>query len=172
MVYRVGFGYDIHRLIKGRPLFLGGVKIDSEKGLLGHSDGDCLIHAVIDALLGAMGEKDIGQLFPDTDPRYKGMRSTEMLEEVITLARIKRWTILNVDTVVLAEEPKLAPFISAMKAALSPLIGTGKETLGIKAKTHEGTGEVGRGEAIAAYAVVLLQKGEKKKRRSKRALSA
>lgn len=171
-MYRVGFGYDIHRLMKGRPLFLGGVKIPSEKGLLGHSDGDCLVHAVIDALLGAMGEKDIGHLFPDTEPRYRGMRSTKMLEEVVTLTRVKRWTILNVDTVVLVENPRLAPFISAMKETLAPLIGRGQESLGIKAKTQEGMGEVGRGEAIAAHAVVLLQKAGKSKRRSKKKLSA
>lgn len=163
-MYRTGLGYDIHRLKKGRPLFLGGVEIPSEKGLLGHSDGDCLVHAVIDALLGAMGEKDIGQLFPDTDPQYKGIRSTKMLDEVTALVRIKRWKIVNVDTIILAEEPRLTPFIPEMKGVLCPLLGIEKEDLGIKAKTQEGTGGVGRGEAIAAWAVALLQKGSRDKR--------
>jgi 2-C-methyl-D-erythritol 2,4-cyclodiphosphate synthase len=157
---KVGIGYDIHRLEKERPLFLGGIQIPFTKGLRGHSDGDCLIHAVIDALLGALGEKDIGQFFPDTDPDYKDIRSTELLKEVVGIVRKRHMEIAHIDSIIIAEEPHLAEQIPDMKEVLCSILGINNKDLGIKAKTHEGMGETGRGEAIAAWAVALLQRPE------------
>lgn len=154
-MYRVGFGYDIHRLEAGRKLFLGGVEIPHTKGLVGHSDGDVLLHAVIDALLGALGEGDIGQLFPDTDPRYKDIRSTELLREVMNLLKKRKGKILNVDSVIVAEKPKLAPHTERMKETLSLILEIEKSRIGIKAKTNERLGSIGGGKAIACWAVVL-----------------
>ncbi len=159
----VGFGYDIHRFKKGRKLYLGGVEIPHPAGLLGHSDGDCLIHALIDALLGACGERDIGRLFPDTDAAYRDIRSTELLKRVAGRLRRKRLKVLNVDAVVVAQAPQLAPFIDRMKAAVCPLLSLPRERLGIKAKTNEGIGLVGRGEAVACWVVVLIGKKSGKK---------
>ena len=158
MKVRTGLGYDIHRLEEGRKLFLGGVEVDFSKGLRGHSDGDCLIHAVIDALLGASGEGDIGRLFPDDDPQYKGMRSTEMLRQVMARMREKNIEILNIDSVIVAEKPKLGPYIPRMKKILCPLLDVEEDSLGIKAKTNEGLGAIGREEAIACWAQVLVRK--------------
>ena len=157
MKIKSGIGYDIHRLIEGRPLFLGGVEIPFAKGLLGHSDGDCLIHAIIDALLGALGEKDIGSNFPEKDSRYKDIRSTQLLEEVIQ--RINRHTvkIAHIDSLIVAEEPRLAAFIPRMKEVLCSILRIGPQDLGIKAKTNEGLDAVGRGEAIAAWATALIE---------------
>jgi len=153
---KTGLGYDLHRLEAGRKLFLGGVEISFPKGLKGHSDGDCLIHALIDALLGAMGEKDIGQAFPDTDPKYKDVRSTELLKEVMSMMK-KKAEVLNIDSVIIAEMPKLAPFIPKMKEILCPILGIAQSDLGIKAKTNEGLGAIGRGEAIASLVQVLMR---------------
>ena len=158
MKLRAGLGYDIHRLEEGRKLFLGGVEVDFPKGLRGHSDGDCLIHAVIDALLGASGEGDIGRLFPDEDPQYKGMRSTEMLRKVMARIREKNMEILNIDSVIIAEKPKLATYIPRMKKVLCPILEVEEDDLGIKAKTNEGLGSVGREEAIACWAQALVRK--------------
>lgn len=158
MKIRTGLGYDIHRLAEGRKLFLGGVEIPSSKGLIGHSDGDCLIHAIIDALLGATGERDIGQLFPDRDPEYKDIRSTELLNEVVSRMRRKKIEIVNIDSIIVAEEPRLAPYIPRMKEVLCPILGVEGDDFGIKAKTNEGLGEIGRGEAIASWAQVLVKK--------------
>jgi 2-C-methyl-D-erythritol 2,4-cyclodiphosphate synthase len=155
---RAGLGYDIHRLEEGRKLFLGGVEVDFPKGLRGHSDGDCLIHAVIDALLGASGEGDIGRLFPDEDPQYEGMRSTEMLRRVMARIREKKMAILNIDSVIVAEKPKLAAYIPRMKNVLCPILEVAEDDLGIKAKTNEGLGSVGREEAIACWAQALVRK--------------
>lgn len=157
MKIRAGLGYDIHRLEEGRRLFLGGVEIDFAKGLKGHSDGDCLIHAIIDALLGAAGKDDIGQHFPDTNPQYKDVRSTELLKKVMDLLRERKIEILSVDTIVIAEKPKLGPYIPKMKETLGPILGVGQDGLGIKAKTNEGMGAIGEGEAIAAWAQVLVR---------------
>ena len=157
MKIRTGIGYDVHRLEEGRKLFLGGVEIDFPKGLRGHSDGDCLIHAIIDALLGAAGKDDIGQLFPDTDPQYKDMRSTELLKKVMDLIREKGMAVVNIDSIVIAEKPKLAPYIPRMKEVLCPILGMGKEDLGIKAKTNEGLGAIGKEEAIASLVQVLIR---------------
>lgn len=160
MKIRAGIGYDIHRLEPGRKLFLGGVEIPYAKGLTGHSDGDCLLHAVIDALLGAMGERDIGQLFPDYDPAYKDIRSTELLMQVMERLRRMDFTIINIDCIIIAQEPKLGPFIPAMQKLLCPLLDIDPSALSIKAKTNEGLGELGRSEAVASWATVLLQQKE------------
>jgi 2-C-methyl-D-erythritol 2,4-cyclodiphosphate synthase len=153
---RIGQGWDIHRLVPGRPLRLGGITVPFERGLLGHSDGDAVLHAVIDALLGALAEGDIGQHFPDTDPRYQGIDSAALLREVVALVRRRRQRIGNVDVTILAERPKLAPYVPAMRARLGELLGTGADRVGIKAKTMEGLGAIGAGEAIAVQAVALL----------------
>lgn len=158
MKIRTGIGYDIHKLEEGRRLFLGGVEIPSPKGLIGHSDGDCLIHAVIDALLGASGDRDIGQLFPDSDPEYKDVRSTELLKEVISRLKKNKITIVNIDSIIVAEEPMLAPYIPRMKEVLCSILGIEGDDFGIKAKTNEGIGEIGRGKAIASWAQVLVKK--------------
>jgi len=154
---RVGMGYDIHRLRKGKKLFLGGIEVPFFKGLIGHSDGDCLIHAVMDALLGALGEEDIGKVFPDTDPEYKDIRSTELLKEVVNRVKKNKWEIAHIDTIIIAEAPKLADYIPRMKDVLCPLLFIPQKSFGIKAKTNEGIGAIGKGEAMAALAQVLLK---------------
>jgi 2-C-methyl-D-erythritol 2,4-cyclodiphosphate synthase len=153
---KVGIGYDIHRLQEGTTLILGGIPIPFAKGLIGHSDGDCLVHAIIDALLGAVGEGDIGQYFPDTDTRYRNIRSTKLLEIVMEDVRKKKGKIHHIDCIVIAESPQIGPHIAKMKRALCPLLQIGRNDLGIKAKTNEGLGPIGHGEAIAAMANVLL----------------
>ena len=158
MKVRTGIGYDIHKLEEGRKLFLGGVEIPFSKGLIGHSDGDCLIHAIIDALLGALGERDIGQQFPNRNPEYKDIRSTELLNEVVSEMRRKKIEIVNVDSIIVAEEPRLVPYIPRMKEGLCSILGIEEDDLGIKTKTNEGLGEIGRGEAIASWAQVLVKK--------------
>ncbi len=162
----VGFGYDIHRFKKGRKLYLGGIEIAHPAGLVGHSDGDCLIHALIDALLGASGDVDIGRLFPDTDPEYKDIRSTELLKRVAGRLRRKKLEVFSIDAVVVAEAPRLAPFVDQMKSVLCPLLRLPRGRLGIKAKTNEGIGLVGRGSAVACWVVVLV--GGKKGKGDKR----
>ena len=157
MKIKTGLGYDIHKLEERRKLFLGGIEIPYRKGLLGHSDGDCLIHAIIDALLGAMGDKDIGQIFPDTDPKYKDIRSTELLNRIVSQLDGKNAEILNIDSIILAEEPHLSSYIPRMKEILCPILQIEQEDLGIKAKTNEGLGVIGQGEAIAAWAQVLIK---------------
>lgn len=157
MRIKAGLGFDIHRLEGGRPLYLGGVEIPFSRGLVGHSDGDCLIHAVIDGLLGVAGMRDIGQMFPDTDPEYKNIRSTKLLERTMGSLGERNIEIINIDTVIIAENPRLAPFIPQMKQALCPLLGIGEEDLGIKAKTSEGIGLIGKGKAIAVLAQVLIK---------------
>ncbi len=122
MKIKTGFGYDVHKLVEGRKLFLGGVEVPFSKGLIGHSDGDCLIHAVVDALLGAAGESDIGQCFPDTDPKYKNVRSTSLLKEVVQKIKEKNVEILNIDSIIIAEKPHLAPYVPQMKEMLCSII--------------------------------------------------
>lgn len=153
---RIGMGYDIHRLVKGRPLWLGGVKIPHTAGLLGHSDGDVLIHAVVDALLGASGEGDIGGLFPDTDTAYRDIASAELLRRVVLRLQKRKMRALHIDTVVVAQTPKLAPHVEAIKDVLCPILGVSRDALGIKAKTNEGLGLIGRERAIACWAVALV----------------
>jgi 2-C-methyl-D-erythritol 2,4-cyclodiphosphate synthase len=154
---KIGIGYDIHRLQEGRKIFLGGAEIPFSKGLAGHSDGDCLVHAIIDALLGAIGKGDIGQLFPDTDPRYKDVRSTMLLETVMGRVRDKNGKVHHVDCIIIAESPRIGPHIDRMKQVLCPILQIEESDLGIKAKTNEGLGPVGKGEAIAAIAQALLE---------------
>jgi len=150
----VGFGYDIHRLVPGRKLFLGGVEIPHGTGLLGHSDGDVLLHAVIDALLGAAGLGDIGRHFPDTDPAIRGISSAKMVETVMGLLQ-GRWEVENIDATVVAEVPRLAPHQEAIRSRISALVGCPR--INVKAKTNEGLGYIGNKEAIACYAVAQLK---------------
>ena len=154
---RAGLGYDIHRFERGRKLYLGGVEIPFTLGLAGHSDGDCLIHAIIDALLGASGEGDIGQLFPDTDPAFKDIRSTELLKEAVEKLKAKGMEIMSIDSIVIAEEPRLASHILGMKKVLSPILGLETERLSIKAKTNEGIGLIGKKRAVASWALALVK---------------
>lgn len=158
MSYRIGIGYDIHRLVEGRKLFLGGVEIPYIKGLFGHSDGDALLHAVCDALLGAAAEGDIGEHFPDTDPKYHNISSAELLKSTIELIKDKGFKINNLDTVVIAQEPRISPFKKQIRQSLSRIIGVKEDYLNLKAKTSEGLGEIGSKEAIACYAAVMLSK--------------
>jgi 2-C-methyl-D-erythritol 2,4-cyclodiphosphate synthase len=156
--YRIGIGYDLHRFGPGRRLRLGGVEIPFPLGLVGHSDADCLIHAVIDALLGAAGEGDIGQLFPDTNPAYKDARSTALLSDVMGRLNKAGLEVIHVDSVIVTEEPAVAPYVPAMKRVLCPLLGLAPNRLGIKGKTNEGVGAIGRGEALACWATALIRK--------------
>jgi len=153
---RIGTGYDIHRLVEGRKLVLGGVEIPFEKGLLGHSDSDVLTHAVCDALLGAATLGDIGTHFPDSDPRWAGASSLEFLARVVELVSQKGYRVANVDATVLAERPRLMPYVQFMRERLAPVLRIDVDQVNIKAKTNEGLESVGRGEAMAAQAVVLL----------------
>jgi len=156
MMFKVGLGFDSHRLVEGRPLILGGVNIPSVVGCQAYSDGDVLIHALIDALLGAAGLGDIGQKFPESDPAYKNISSLELLRRVMAEMKAAGLAVVNADTIVILERPKLAPFISQMKEHLCPLLDLRPSSLGIKAKTAEGTGEIGSGQAVEAWATVLL----------------
>jgi len=155
---RVGIGYDIHRLVEGRILFLGGVEIDFPRGLLGHSDADVLIHAVCYALLGAAGLGDIGQHFPDTDERYLGISSIKIMKEVAGKIRTAGFVVGNIDATVILQLPKLAPLIPRMEESLAAVLEIEREQINIKATTNEGLDATGRGEAIAAWAVALIDK--------------
>lgn len=157
-MYRIGTGYDIHQLAAGRDLIIGGVKITHEKGLLGHSDADVLIHAIIDAMLGALALADIGTLFPDTDPKYKGADSTVLLKHVYDLIKHHGYAIENLDSNIIAQQPKMMPYIPKMKEVLCKILETDLDRISIKAKTKERMDSVGQGLAIEAQAVVLLQK--------------
>lgn len=155
---RIGHGLDVHRLVNGRPLILGGVRIPHRLGLDGHSDADALIHAVIDALLGAAGRPDIGSLFPNTDKRWKDRDSRELLRIAWRQLRREGWLLINLDSTVLAQAPRLSPFFSAMKAELAAILGVALSCIGIKATTTEKAGFVGRQEGLVASAVVLLRR--------------
>lgn len=154
---RVGIGYDSHRLVEGRRLVIGGVTIPYHKGLLGHSDADVLCHAIIDSLIGALGLGDMGRYFPDTDPQWKDVSSIELLKCTVELVRLNNFECVWVDTVIIAEEPRISPHIESMKEAISKS-GIPSGLINIKAKTSEGMGFIGRGEGIAAYAVCLLRR--------------
>ena len=156
--YRIGFGYDLHRLVEGRKLVLGGVEIPFELGLLGHSDADCLTHAIADGLLGAMGLEDIGCHFPDTAPANKDINSQAILKWVVMKIEEHGYRIGNVDSTIIAEDPKMGPHIKEMKVVLAKTMGIMGEQIGIKATTHEKTGPIGAREAISAYAVCLIVK--------------
>jgi len=152
----MGIGYDVHELVEGRPLFLGGVQIPHTKGLDGHSDADALLHAITDALLGALGLGDIGIHFPNTDPRWKNVRSTVFLEYAAELARAQNAQIMNIDASLLAERPKISPYIPEMKSAISQALSLPVNRIGIKATTNEKLGFIGREEGIAAMAVACV----------------
>jgi 2-C-methyl-D-erythritol 2,4-cyclodiphosphate synthase len=154
---RIGFGYDVHALVSGRPLILGGVQIPYPLGLQGHSDADVLIHAICDALLGALADGDIGKHFPDTDPQYKEVRSTLLLKAVSARMAERGYHVLNIDTTVVAERPKIAPFIPGMVKEIADALGIDGRRVSVKATTSEGLGFAGRGEGITAYAVALIQ---------------
>lgn len=153
---RIGTGYDVHKLTEGRKLIIGGVEIPYEKGLLGHSDADVLLHAIMDALLGALALGDIGKHFPDTDAAYKGCSSVELLKKVGAMIEEERYVISNIDSTVIAQNPKLAPFIEQMREGIADALGIKKEQVSVKATTEEHLGFTGRGEGISSQAVVLL----------------
>lgn len=156
MSFRIGNGYDIHQLVLDRPLILGGVEIPHTLGLLGNTDADVLIHAIIDAMLGALCLGDIGHHFPPNDPKVKGLRSVIMLAEVKQMISEKNWKVNNIDTIVVAEKPKLMPYIDSMRDNISRVLEVERDCVSVKAKTNEKLGPVGKEEAIAAHAVVLL----------------
>ena len=157
MAIRIGQGYDIHRLVEDRPLILGGVNIPAEKGLLGHSDADVLLHALTDALLGAAALGDIGRHFPDTDPQFKGADSRVLLRECVKRVQEAGWGIVNVDASIIAQAPKLAPHMETIRASVAETLGIDLGCVNIKAKTNEGMDAVGRKEAIEVHAVALLE---------------
>ena len=156
MKIRVGEGWDVHALVEGRPLILGGVRIPYEKGLLGHSDADALLHAITDALLGAAGLGDIGRHFPDTDPTFKGADSAVLLAEALRRVQARGWRLVNVDSTIIAQAPKLAPHIEGIRTRVAEVLGLAPEDVNVKAKTAEKMGPVGEGRSIEARAVVLL----------------
>ena len=155
---RIGHGYDVHRLVEGRKLIMGGVEIPYEKGLLGHSDADVLAHAIMDALLGAAALGDIGKLFPDNDPAFEGADSMKLMERVVAVLAEKGWKIGNIDSTVIAQKPKLAPFIPLMRERMAQVCGIDLEQISVKATTEEKLGFTGSGEGIAAHAVCILLK--------------
>ena len=156
MKIRVGMGYDVHQLVEGRDLWMGGIKLEHSKGLLGHSDADVALHALMDALFGAAALGDIGKHFPDTDDRFKGADSRGLLAETLRLVRAQGWQVNNVDVTIIAQQPKLAPFIPRMKALLAADLGLAPDAVNVKATTTEKLGFTGRGEGIAAEAAASL----------------
>lgn len=157
---KIGIGYDVHKLVEGRKLFIGGIEIDYKFGLLGHSDADVLIHAIMDAIVGALALGDIGKLFPDTDDKYKDIDSKILLKKVYEIMTEKNYKIANIDSVVIAQKPKLKDYIEDMRACLCEILNTDIENVSVKATTTEKLGFEGREEGIAAQAVVLLEKGD------------
>ena len=157
---RIGFGYDVHKLVPDRKLVLGGVEINWELGLLGHSDADVLIHAIMDALLGAAGLGDIGSHFPDTDPQFAGISSMNLLKRVFHLLEQAHYSIINIDATIMAQKPKLSSYIMAMRENISACLGMTADRVNVKATTEEGLGFTGRMEGIAASAVCLIEKKE------------
>jgi len=153
----VGIGYDIHRLVEDRKLFLGGVEIPYVKGLISHTDGDVVMHAIADAILGALALGDIGQHFPDSDPGYKNMPSGDILQRIARLLAERNFVIGNIDTAIIAEEPKIHPFKDKMVENIANILGVDRSKVNVKATTNEGVGSIGKGDAIAAYAVVTLE---------------
>ncbi|NRD77505.1 2-C-methyl-D-erythritol 2,4-cyclodiphosphate synthase [Bacillus sp. BRMEA1] len=157
-MFRIGQGFDVHQLTEGRPLIIGGIKIPYEKGLLGHSDADVLLHTISDACLGAIGEGDIGKHFPDTDPKFKGADSAKLMEHVWQLVKSKGYELGNLDCTIIAQKPKMAPYIEQMRGRIAELLEASSEQINVKATTTEKLGFTGRGEGIASQAVVLLRK--------------
>ncbi|MED1467407.1 2-C-methyl-D-erythritol 2,4-cyclodiphosphate synthase [Bacillus salipaludis] len=157
-MFRIGQGFDVHQLTEGRPLIIGGIKVPYEKGLLGHSDADVLLHTVSDACLGAIGEGDIGRHFPDTDPNFKDADSAKLMEHVWKLVKEKGYELVNADCTIIAQKPKMAPYIEQMKGRIAELLEAAPDQVNVKATTTEKLGFTGRQEGIAAQAVVLLKK--------------
>ena len=157
-MFKIGLGYDIHRLIKGRKLILGGIEIPHHKGLDGHSDADCVLHAISDSLLGALGKGDIGEHFPNTDPKYKGISSLKLLEIVFNLVKKNRYHIGNIDVMIQAEKPSLRKYKPLMRARIAKSLDIKQDCVNIKATTNEGLGAIGQGKGIACFAVALLEK--------------
>ncbi len=155
---KIGFGYDVHKLVKGRKLILGGVRIPFEKGLEGHSDADVLLHAIIDALVGALGEGDIGKHFPSTDPQYKGVSSLILLEKIKDLMDSRAYIIGNIDTTVVLQNPRIAPFADEIRKTIAKTLDISADQVNVKAKTEEGLGFTGSGDGISAYAICLLHR--------------
>jgi 2-C-methyl-D-erythritol 2,4-cyclodiphosphate synthase len=155
---RVGAGHDTHRLVAGRPLVLGGVRVDHPRGLAGHSDADVVLHALTDALLGAAALGDIGDLFPDTDPANRDADSAIFVREALVRLTAAGWRVVNVDVTIFAQEPKLGPIKATIRANLAGLVGVGIDTVSVKAKTGEQVGHIGRGEAIGCHVIVLIQR--------------
>ena len=158
-MFRIGIGYDSHRLVEGRPLILGGEVVPHSAGLKGHSDGDALCHAITDAILGAAALGDIGRHFPDSDPQYKGANSLALLMRAVAMIHEAGYLVENVDAVVIAEWPKLAPHVDRIRARLAGALGVDPVAVSVKGKTNEGMGEVGQGEGIAVHAIALLRRG-------------
>jgi 2-C-methyl-D-erythritol 2,4-cyclodiphosphate synthase len=158
---RIGIGYDIHRLVNGRPLILGGVRIDSECGLEGHSDADVLLHAISDALLGALALGDLGHHFPDSDPRYRGIASVKLLEKVVEMVQDQDYRLHNLDAVMIAQKPRLAAYIPAIRRNVADILATDLGSISVKAKTAESIGALGRSEGIAVHAVCLISEGSR-----------
>jgi 2-C-methyl-D-erythritol 2,4-cyclodiphosphate synthase len=158
--FRIGSGYDAHRLVPGRPLMLGGVQVAYAKGLEGHSDGDCLLHALCDAILGAAGQGDMGRHFPSSDPKWKDVASVRFVEAVAGIAAQAGYEVENVDATVVAQTPALAPHLDAMREKIARALGVDEEVVSVKAKTTDGLGALGRGEGIAALATALLRRKE------------
>jgi 2-C-methyl-D-erythritol 2,4-cyclodiphosphate synthase len=157
-MFRIGQGFDVHQLTEGRPLIIGGITIPYEKGLLGHSDADVLLHTISDACLGAIGEGDIGKHFPDTDPDFKDADSAKLMEHVWQLVNDRGYELVNADCTIIAQQPKMAPYIQSMKERIAELLNASPEQINVKATTTEKLGFTGRGEGIASQAVVLLKK--------------
>lgn len=156
MNIRIGQGYDVHQLVEGRKMIIGGVEIPSEKGILGHSDADVLLHAICDAMLGALALGDIGKHFPDTDPKFKDISSLKLLEHVFQLIRSKGFTVMNLDSTIVLQKPKISSYVEAMKKNIAGVLQIGLDAVSIKATTSEGMGFTGTGDGIVAHAVVLL----------------
>ncbi|WP_075980293.1 2-C-methyl-D-erythritol 2,4-cyclodiphosphate synthase [Bacillus massilinigeriensis] len=159
-MFRIGQGFDVHQLTEGRPLIIGGIQIPYERGLLGHSDADVLLHTIADAVLGAIGEGDIGRHFPDTDPAFKDADSAKLLAHVWGIVKDKGYDLVNMDCTIIAQKPKMAPYIGKMKERIAEILDTNINQINVKATTTEKLGFTGRGEGIAAQAVALLKKAE------------
>jgi len=158
---QTGIGFDVHRLVAGRPLILGGIKIPFRKGLRGHSDADVLVHAICDALLGAIGEKEMGEYFPDTDPRFKNASSLDFLKEVLRRMSRRGYRLVHLDTIVIAQEPKLLPFKERIRTRLAQSLSVARDQISVKAKTAEGLGLIGRSQGIASYAIATVKRSKR-----------
>jgi 2-C-methyl-D-erythritol 2,4-cyclodiphosphate synthase len=161
MKFRIGYGYDLHRLVTGRPLIVGGIEVPFKKGLAGHSDADVLLHSITDAMLGALALGDIGTYFPDTDPVWEGADSSKLLKGVHQMIRERKWVIQNIDSTIIAELPKFNPHVADIRKSIASMLGMEFSNISVKATTNEKLGYIGNGEGIAAHAVILLMSDER-----------